>query len=220
MPREGAIMAVSASLFSQLLRQFPRTEFSSLVKKHGAERAAKGFGCWTQFVAMLFCKLAKAESLRKICDGLACCLGKPPHFLRRVVAWDPKAEGEIVLLTNHFHFGAATVSNIYKDRWEIEVLFKILKQNPKIKTFIGISKNALLIRIWTALSALLLLKWLDQLSKAGWPLSNPAAMLRLNLFTYRDLTGCLHDPFQTPPTAPRPIQPPPPVSHFGRPNDS
>jgi uncharacterized protein DUF4372 len=51
-----------------------------LVKKHGAERAAKGFACWTQFVAMLFCQLGRADSLREICNGLACCLGRLVHL--------------------------------------------------------------------------------------------------------------------------------------------
>ena len=67
------------SLFSQLLEQFPRTRFSRLVAKHGAERGAKGFTCWTQFVSMLFCHLARADSLREICGGLACCQGKLRH---------------------------------------------------------------------------------------------------------------------------------------------
>jgi len=69
-----------ASLFSQLLHHFPRTEFAALVKEHGAERRAKGFTCWTQFVAMLFCHLAKADSLREICQGLSCCQGKLSHL--------------------------------------------------------------------------------------------------------------------------------------------
>ena len=51
-----------------------------MVKKHGAEHAAKGFGCWTQFVAMLFCQLGRADSLREICNGLACCLGRLVHL--------------------------------------------------------------------------------------------------------------------------------------------
>ncbi len=72
-------MVKTASLFSQLLQHFPRTEFAALVKKHGAERGAKGFTCWTQFVSMLFCQLAQADSLREICNGLACCLGKLTH---------------------------------------------------------------------------------------------------------------------------------------------
>ena len=386
-------MVCSASLFSQLLRHFPRFQFAQLVKKHGAERHAKGFTCWTQFVAMSFCHLARADSLREICNGLACCLGKLthlgidtppnkstlsyanshrsaglyeevfwstlghfrsngqlgvpgkakfrfknkllsldstlislclsmfpwarfrrakggvkvhvlldhddympafavvtegrradvriaptlslnpgsivamdrayndfklfgawcvqgiffvtrmkegtvyevvesrplpahrpiladqtirlaspqgrkdcPHELRRVVAWDEENQREIVLLTNHLDFGATTISAIYRDRWQIELFFKTLKQNLKIRTFVGTSENALRIQIWTALIALLLLRWLHHLSRARWSLSNLAAMLRLNLFTYRDLTAWLHNPFDTPPEVPEPEQ--------------
>jgi hypothetical protein len=374
-----------ASLFSQLLHHFPRTEFAQLVAKHQAERRAKGFTCWTQMVAMLFCHLAHADSLREICGGLACCQGKLrhlgigkapnkstlsyanqhrpaelfeelfwtmthrfralgslgsrkrkfrfknkllsldsttislclnlfpwakfrrakggvkvhvlldhddympsfaliteakrhdrtvarrfnlqpgsivafdrayndytlfsqwtdngiyfvtrlkdnavyrivenrsvpqnrniladqiiqltghkaedkcPHQLRRVVVWDEANNRIISLLTNHLTFGATTISDIYKDRWEIEIFFKTLKQHLKIKTFIGTSENALRIQIWTALIALLLLKYLHHLSKFGWSMSNLATMLRLNLFTYRDLLKWLHDPFGQPP---------------------
>src|SRR5689334_4464922 len=73
-------MVQVASLFNQLLRHFPRTEFAGLVGKHHAERNAKGFDCWTQFVAMLFCQLAHADSLREICNGLSCCMGKLVHL--------------------------------------------------------------------------------------------------------------------------------------------
>jgi len=385
-------MVQVACLFNQLLQHFPRLEFAALVKKHKAERAAKGFDCWTQFVAMLFCQLGHTDSLRAICGGMRCCLGKlvhlgitrapnkstlsyanqhrpaalyeelfytalerfrsqqqlggrkrtfrfknkllsldsttvslclslfpwaqfrrakggvkahvlmdhddylpryvlltaarasdvriahqfdlppgsivavdrayndfrlftrwinagvyfvirpmqhmvyevlesrvpPPtsnilsdqiirltskkaqqtfkHQLRRVVVWDEVNEREIVLLTNHFQFGATTIANIYKDRWEIELFFKALKQNLKIKTFVGTSENALHIQIWTALLAMLLLKWLHHLSKANWSLSNLATMLRLNLFTHRDLHDWLHEPFGTPPWDPEPQQ--------------
>jgi len=377
-----------ASLFSQLLHHFPRTEFTQLVAKHQAERRAKGFTCWTQLVSMLFCHMAHADSLREICGGLACCLGKLrhlgiakapnkstlsyanqnrpaalfeelfwtmlqrfrnngglgrrkrkfrfknkllsldsttislclnlfpwaqfrrakggvkvhvlldhddympsfalvtkakrhdrtvarrfnlkpgsivafdrayndyslfsywtangiffvtrqkenavyevveerevpqrrsiladqiirltgpkaekkcPHLLRRVVVWDQENQREIVLLTNHLDFGASTIAAIYKDRWEIEIFFKTLKQHLKVKTFIGTSENALRIQIWTALIALLLLKYLHHLSKFGWSMSNLATMLRLNLFTYRDLQEWLHDPFGQPPSPP------------------
>lgn len=379
-------MVRSASLFSQLLRHVTRTEFAALVQEHKAERAAKGFQCWTQLVAMLFCHLAHADSLREICNGLACCLGKLthlgiakgpnkstlsyanehrpaavyedlfslllarfrsqqmlgspgskrfrfknkllsldsttitlclglfpwasfrrakggvkvhvlldhddympsftliteakqadvrtarslelnrgsivamdrayndfklfarwteagvyfvtrlkegtklevvehrelpqnrpivsdeiveldsqqarkdcPHRLRVVVVWDEKTDSEILLLTNHLDFGATTIANIYRDRWKIELFFKQLKQNLKIRTFVGTSENALRIQIWTALLALLLLRWLHFLSQASWSFSNLASMLRLNLFTYRDLTDWLKDPFETPP---------------------
>ena len=381
-------MVKAASLFSQLLTHIPRATFRALVAKHRAERAAKGFSCWTQLVAMLFCHLAKADSLREICNGMACCEGKLshlgveqapnkstlayanahrpaalyeelfwrttehfrkstglgarkskfrfknkllsldsttislclklfpwasfrrakggvkvhvlldhddympsyvllsearrhdrkaashirlnpgsivamdkgyndyglfgswttqgvffvtrlkdnadyvvlqerevpqgrniladqeialasdkakakcPHTLRRIVVWDPAGEREIVLLTNHLQFGATTIAAIYKERWEIELFFKTLKQNLKVRTFVGTSENALRIQIWTALIALLLLKWLHHLSKAAWSLSNLAAMVRLSLFTYRDLLEWLHDPFGKPPRAP------------------
>ena len=81
-------------------------------------------------------------------------------------------------------------------------MFKALKQNLKVKSFVGTSENALRIQIWTALIAILLLKWLHHLSKAKWSLSNLASMLRLNLFTYRDLRNWLDDPFETPPLLP------------------
>jgi hypothetical protein len=385
-------MIQAASLFNQLLQHFPRSEFAALVRKHDAERGAKGFTCWAQLVAMLFCQMAHADSLREICNGLACSLGKLVHLgigvapnkstlsyanrhrpaklyeelfytalgrfrdekglgvrkrrfrfknkllsldsttislclemfpwakfrrakggvkahvlldhddylpryvlitearrsdvkmadafplnpgsivvmdrgyndyalfgkwtdqkihfvtrlkdnaayevlaegpvpanrnirsdrliqftgekaqrdcpspLRRVVVWDPVNEREIVLLTNLQEFGATTIAAIYKDRWEIELFFKALKQNLKVKTFVGTSENALRIQIWTALIAILLLKWLHHLSKARWSLSNLASMLRMNLFTYRDLTAWLDNPFGTPPMLPEPQQ--------------
>lgn len=77
---EGTSIVQAASLFNQLLQHFPRVEFGALVKKHNAERCAKGFGCWTQLVSMLFCQLAHADSLREICNGLGCCLGKLVHL--------------------------------------------------------------------------------------------------------------------------------------------
>jgi hypothetical protein len=386
--RRAQIIVQAASLFNQLLQHFPRTEFAALVKKHGAERAAKGFACWTQFIAMLFCQLGRADSLREICNGLACCLGRLVHLgvakapsrstlsyanehrpaalfeelfwtalarfreqqclgsrkhkfrfknkllsldsttislcltmfpwaqfrrakggvkahvlldhddylpayvllteakrsdvkladsftlnpgsivtmdrgytdyalfgrwtlagvffvtrmkdnavftveaefevpenrniradqiiqltgaqaradcpgpLRRIVVWDAENQREIVLLTNLLDFGSTTVAAIYKERWEIELFFKALKQNLTVKSFVGTSENALRIQIWTALIAMLLLKWLHHLSKANWSLSNLASMLRLNLFTYRELTKWLHNPMETPPLLP------------------
>ena len=124
---------------------------------------------------------------------------KCPYDLRRVVVWDEVNQCEIVLLTNHLEFGATTIAAIYRDRWEIELFFKTLKQHLKVKTFVGTSENALRIQIWTALIALLLLKWLQHLSHVSWSFSNLATMLRLNLFTYRDLLEWLQEPFGPPP---------------------
>jgi Domain of unknown function (DUF4372) len=78
--KEGNPILQAASLFNQLLQHFPRTEFGTLVREHSAERDAKGFSCWAQFVSMLFCQLAHADSLREICNGLGCCLGKLVHL--------------------------------------------------------------------------------------------------------------------------------------------
>ncbi len=80
--------------------------------------------------------------------------------LRLVRAIDPKTGNIIDLLTNNLELGASTISGIYRERWRIEEFFRLLKQNLKIKTFIGTSENALLTQIWTALTSLLLLKWL------------------------------------------------------------
>ena len=127
---------------------------------------------------------------------------KCPHRLRRIVVWDEEHEREIVLLSNHMKFAASTIGRIYKDRWQIELFFKAIKQNLKIKTFVGTSENAVQIQIWTALIAILLLKILQLRSTFSWSLSNLAAMLRLNLLTYRDLWRWLESPFATPATVP------------------
>jgi hypothetical protein len=126
---------------------------------------------------------------------------KCPYDLRRVVVWNEERQHEIVLLTNHLDFGATTIGAIYKERWQIEIFFKTLKQNLKIKSFVGTSENALRIQVWTALIALLLLKWLHHLSKQGWSLKTLATMLRFNLFTYRNLRDWLDNPYsdQSPP---------------------
>jgi hypothetical protein len=370
-------------MFSQLLSLFPRAEFEKAVRAHRADRAAKGFDCWTQFVAMLFCQLGRAHSLREICGGLASVEGKLNHLgvgdapkrstlsyanahrpwqlfeevfmqllgrcqgiaspkpfrfknklysldatvidlcleifdwakfrrakgaiklhllldhdgclpcfgvitegktheirvartldwpkgsivaidrgyidyafldslterdiffvtrlkgnaaptteavlsapkgnilsdeminlpgsgankrefrlLRRVVVWDPVGQREIVLLTNNMKLAASTIAAIYKQRWQIELFFKAIKQNLKIKTFVGTSANAVHIQIWTALIAILLLKYLQMRSRLGWSLSNLVALLRLNLFVHRDLWAWINEPYAPPPDTP------------------
>jgi hypothetical protein len=375
-------------MFSQILKLFPRTEFQALVKRTYAERHARGFTCWGQFVAMLFCQLGRAHSLREICGGLRSCEGKLshlgitapsrstlayanehrpwqlyravfqdllgrcqaqvhgrrkfrfknklvsldstvidlcaslfdwakfrrtkgavklhllldhdgylpsvvvitegrrhdvrvarllrfesgtiliidrgyvdyawfarlttdgvwfvtrlkdnavyavvetravparshvlrdevirltggdaeakcPHLLRRVEVRDPDTQDTLVFLTNHLKFGATTIAAIYKDRWQVELFFKALKQNLKIKTFVGTSANALKVQVWTALIAMLVLKYLQLRSRFGWSLSNLVALLRMNLFTYRDLWAWLDQPFEGPPELPDSLQ--------------
>lgn len=69
-----------SSIFGQILQIFPKTEFYRAVMRTGAEKFAKGFTCWDQFVAMIFCQLGQAHSLREICGGLASCFGKLKHL--------------------------------------------------------------------------------------------------------------------------------------------
>jgi hypothetical protein len=374
-------MVGHSSLFSQLLSVVNRHQFERRVRENGAEKGAKGFSCWSQFVAMMFCQLAQAKSLREISDGLACCEGKLKHLgleegpkrstlsyanarrpwqlfeslfydqlalaqslapkkklrfknkllsldatiidlslsmfnwatfrqtkgavklhllldhdgylpvyahlsegnvhelrvakslhfpkgsvvvmdrayvdyrqfsrwtkagiffvtrlkenanywdfedwpvpknsnvlkdqlirlnpitagapcredLRLVTVWDERNQCEVRLLTNQMHFGASTIAAIYRERWQIELFFKALKQNLKIKTFVGTSANAVRIQIWTALIAILLLKILQFKSTFGWALSNLVALLRWNLFTYRNLWQWINRPYDTPP---------------------
>jgi len=118
--------------------------------------------------------------------------------LRRVVVWDAEQARELVFLTNIQHLAASTVAAIYKERWQIELFFKALKQSLKVKTFVGTSENAVQVQIWTALIAMLLMKFLHLKSTWAWSLSNLAAMLRFNLLSYRDLWAWLDAPFEVP----------------------
>ena len=130
----------------------------------------------------------------------------PPELpLRRVEVALPDGE-RLVFLTNHLGLGPTTIARIYKDRWQIELFFKALKQNLRVKTFVGTSANALHIQIWTALIALLLLKYLQLKARFGWSLSNLVALLRMNLLVYRDLWAWLDNPFTSPPPLAAPVQ--------------
>jgi len=373
------------SIFSQVLKLFSRGDFERAVKEHQTERHARGFSSWGQFMAMLFCQLGRAHSLREICGGLACCegqlkhlgvpvapkkstlayanehrpwqlyqtvfehtlgkcqelvsqqggrkkfrfknkllsldgsiidlsvsmfdwakyrqtkgaiklhllldhdgylpsfalvtegktseikvartlrfdpgtilaidrgyvdyewfreltqgevyfvtrmkekavyevkdelrvpqnsnvvrdqiiyfprlaqAGEEPVLFRRVEILDAEKQETVVFLSNLLAFGATTIAAIYKDRWPVELFFKALKQTLKIKTFVGTSANAVRTQVWTALIAMLVLKYLQLKSQFAWSLSNLAALLRQQLFFYRDLYVWLDDPFQAPP---------------------
>lgn len=371
-----------ASIFSQILQLFPRLEFQAAVKAHQAERHARGFTCWGQFVAMVFCQLGRAHSLREICNGLAASEGKLQHLglpeaphrstlayanehrpwqlfqsvfqslyarcsaeaqsrgnkkfrlpnkllsidsttltlctslfkwaeytrrkgavklhlvldhegylpsfavitdgkradisvameisfepgttlvmdrgyyrfgwwlkltrekvffvsrlkdnakfevvssnvvpagsnirkdemivapaqkrsgpeahFRRIELWDEEKQEAIVFVTNHRELDAMTITEIYRDRWKIELFFKSLKQLLKIKTFVGTSANAVHIQIWTALISMLILRYLRLRSSFGWSLSNLVALLRQQLFVHRPLWEWLNAPYQAP----------------------
>ena len=114
---------------------------------------------------------------------------------RRVVVWLEDKQQEMELLTNRFDLSAHTIAEIYKQRWQIELFFKAIKQNLRVKTFVGTSANAVKTQIWTALIAILLIKYLQFKSRMAWALSNLVALLRWNLFTHRNLWRWVDDPF-------------------------
>jgi IS4 transposase len=120
------------------------------------------------------------------------------------------------LLTNHLDFGATTISSIYKDRWQIELFFKAIKQNLRIKTIVGTNENALHIQIWTALIAMLLIKFLQLKSTFQWSLSNLVAFLRWNLFLYKDLWEWINKPYEVLPEIPKSVQLPLPFGRIGQ----
>jgi hypothetical protein len=132
---------------------------------------------------------------------------KCPHLLRIVTFYDEQGKREFKFLTNNHSLAPSTIAAIYKERWAIEAFFRALKQNLKIKTFVGTTATAVKTQIWTALISMLLLKYLQLKSTFGWSLSNLSALLRFNLFTYRDLWAWVDKPYGTPPFHdPGPIQ--------------
>ena len=130
-----------------------------------------------------------------------------PYLLRRIVSKDPKTGKRIVILTNQFSWSSKTISLVYKDRWQIELFFKTLKQQLKVKSFVGTSPNALLSQLWTALIAYLLLSYLKFKSKFGWSLYTLSSILPTNLFSKRNLWDWLNAPFHaSSPSPPKTFQ--------------
>jgi putative transposase len=118
-------------------------------------------------------------------------LGMP--LLRRIGYRDAETGIHYEFLTNNFQLSAQTIAAIYKERWQVELFFKWIKQNLKIKSFIGNSKNAVLTQIWVALCSCLLLAYLKFSAKLSWSLQKMLRLLQLNLFMRRDLMALLRD---------------------------
>ena len=126
-----------------------------------------------------------------------------PRPLRRVVVYNPcdtsrkkqppetapqgPAEHVVELVTNNAKREAETVSELYLARWRIETFFKVIKQNLRIKTFLGTFKNAVHTQIWTAMTAILLLQYLRTRSRYNWHMSNLVTFLRIHLMSHIDL---------------------------------
>jgi putative transposase len=111
--------------------------------------------------------------------------------LRRVGYRDPETGKFYMFLTNHFDLSAATIAAIYKDRWKIELFFKAIKQNLKIKAFIGTSRNAVLTQLWIALITYLLVAFARHSARQGWSVQRMLRVLQLNLFERRSLRAIL-----------------------------
>jgi len=119
-----------------------------------------------------------------------------PKYLRRVALWDEVNQQVIELITNHMTWSANTIGELYKSRWNVEIFFRDIKQLLHIKSFIGTSRNAVMIQIWTALITILILKALKAMAKFNWHLSNLVAFIRLNLFVKIDLQHWIDKPFE------------------------
>lgn len=111
--------------------------------------------------------------------------------LRRIGYRDAVTGKFYEFLTNHFHLSAATIAAIYKDRWQVELFFKAIKQNLKIKAFVGTSRNAVLTQIWIAMITYLLLAFARHSAKAGWTVQRIMRVIQLNLFERRSLKSIL-----------------------------
>jgi len=118
---------------------------------------------------------------------------KCPVQLRRIGYHNPETGKHYVFLTNNFKLAAKTIADIYKARWQVELFFKWIKQNLKIKSFVGTSKNAVMTQIWIALCVYLLLAFIKFQSKLKKSMQQILRLLQLNLFEKRDLIALLRD---------------------------
>lgn len=119
---------------------------------------------------------------------------KCPINLRRIGFRDPETGKLYTFLTNHFSLSAMTIARIYQSRWQIELFFKWIKQNLKIRTFLGTSKNAVLTQIWIAMCVYLILSYLKFVNKLGFSMQRILRLLQLNLFERRDIVALLKPP--------------------------
>jgi IS4 transposase len=124
--------------------------------------------------------------------------------LRRVTHVDLESGQRYEFLTNNFALAASTIAAIYKQRWQIELFFKWIKQNLKIKTFLGTSSNAVMTQVWVAVCIFLMLAYLKYLSKTPASMQQILRLLQLNLFMRRGLVALLHgDPPRPQPPSPQ-----------------
>lgn len=139
----------------------------------------------------------KSITHRKIYDDFAITLlnensfEKYPEELRIIDFYDEETDTELHFLTNNFKLAASTIANIYKARWQIELFFKWIKQNLKIKTFLGTSENAVLTQIWTAMIYYLLLAYIKFQTKLSYSLLHFTRNIKESLFKNMDIIDIL-----------------------------
>lgn len=143
-------------------------------------------------------ELTTEQSAKGILKDEQIRLGWQKKFLaRKIIYKDPVSKKELIFLTNNTRMKASTIAGIYKQRWQIETLFKRLKQNYPLKYFLGDSENAIKIQIWCALITDLLIKIVKDTVRRKWAFSNIASMIRLHLMTYINLIKFLEHPEKT-----------------------
>ncbi|MCF6205158.1 MAG: IS4 family transposase [Methylococcaceae bacterium] len=111
--------------------------------------------------------------------------------LRLVTYYDNEGDKTYQFLTNNFKLCAATIASIYKDRWQVELFFKAIKQNLKIHAFVGVSRNAVMTQIWIAMITYLLLAYARHSAKTGWTVQRILRVIQLNLFERKNLREIL-----------------------------
>lgn len=147
-------------------------------------------------------ELSKNQIENGVLSDKWCMMGHNHHAttkikVRLVTFYDKQNQRPFEFLTNNADFSALTIANVYKRRWQIETLFKRIKQNYPLKNFLGDSENAIKIQIWCALIADLLLKIIQKQIERPWSFANLAAMVRLHLMTYIQLWEFLKHPEKT-----------------------
>src|SRR5580692_9344839 len=158
----GSAVTRVCSIFSQILQLIPRLEFESAVRQHNAERHARGFTSWGQFIAMLFCQLGHAKSLREICGGLAASEGKLRHLglptapSRSTLAY-ANEHRPWQLQRTVFEQLLAKCQILVASQPETRKKRRFRFKNPllSLDAFVGTSANALKTQLWTALIAML-----------------------------------------------------------------
>lgn len=113
-------------------------------------------------------------------------------LLRKIEYQDKQTGRLFTFLTNNFQLAAATIAAIYKDRWQVELFFKAVKQNLKIKAFLGRSKNAILTQVWIAMIAYLLVSFARHMAQEGWTVQRLLRVIQVNLFEIKTLEQLFH----------------------------